>query len=70
MANRRKNNKKLKITITELADRIGITPRTIMRWEQRGKIQKAKRDWRGWRVYLPDDAKTIQQYFEVLRETN
>lgn len=65
MVNKRKNHK---MTITVLAKKLGITPRTIMRWEKIGKIRKAKRDWRGWRVYLPDDVESVRQYFEVLRD--
>jgi len=56
------------MTITDLAKMLGITPRTIMRWEKDGKIRRAKRDWRGWRVYFPEDAMVIQQYYEVLRD--
>ena len=62
------NKKNSKLTVTELADKLGITPRTIVRWEKSGKIRKAKRDWRGWRVYLPEDIEGIEQYFGALRE--
>ena len=37
-----------RLTITEVAKYIGVTPRTIMRWEKMGKIKRSRRDWRGW----------------------
>ena len=38
-----------KMTITEVAEIVGISPKTIVRWEKVGKVKRAKRDWRGWR---------------------
>ncbi|UCC94530.1 MAG: MerR family transcriptional regulator [Candidatus Omnitrophota bacterium] len=40
-----------KMTITQVAQKIGVVPKTILRWEKAGKVRKAKKDWRGWRVY-------------------
>jgi len=53
-----------RLTITEVAEAIGITPRTIMRWEKSGKIKKSKRDWRGWRFYYKEDIEEIKQFYE------
>jgi excisionase family DNA binding protein len=50
-----------RLTITEIAKSLGITPRTIMRWEKAGKIKKSKRDWRGWRFYHKDDLDSIKE---------
>ena len=50
-----------RITITELADKIGVTPKTIIRWEKAGKIKKPKRDWKGWRFYLEEDVADIER---------
>lgn len=55
-----------KITITEAARRLGIVPKTIIRWEQAGKIRKAKRDWRNWRVYTSDDLESMKEFYETL----
>ena len=52
-------------TITDVAKTIGVTPRTIMRWEKSGKIRKPKRDWRGWRFYLKEDLEDIKKFFEA-----
>lgn len=60
------NNKRL--TITEVANAVGITPRTIMRWEKTGKVKKPKRDWRGWRFYYEEDVKEIKQFLESCYE--
>ena len=50
-----------KLTITEAAEMVGVTPKTLMRWEATGKVKKAKRDWRGWRLY---DSVDIEELIE------
>jgi len=53
-----------RLTITEVANSVGVTPRTIMRWEKSGKIKKSKRDWRGWRFYYKEDLEGIKKFYE------
>ncbi|MBU1086956.1 MAG: helix-turn-helix domain-containing protein [Candidatus Omnitrophica bacterium] len=55
-----------RMTITEAADMIGVTAKTIMRWEQAGKVQKAKRDWRGWRFYTEQDLENLKNFKECV----
>jgi DNA-binding transcriptional MerR regulator len=50
------------MTITDVAEKIRVTPKTIIRWEKSGKVGRPKRDWRGWRVYDKGDLTII--YFE------
>jgi len=57
-----------RMTITEVADMVGISPKTLVRWEKVGKVRRAKRDWRGWRVYSEDDLSHIRQFRETLVE--
>ena len=57
------NNKRL--SITEVAKAIGVTPRTIMRWEKAGKIRRSKRDWRGWRFYMEEEVEEIRKFYEI-----
>lgn len=59
---------KKRLTITEVADIVGISTKTLTRWEKLGKIRKPKRDWRGWRVYEEDDLTEIKQFHEALFE--
>ncbi len=59
---------KRRMTITEIAQIVGISAKTIMRWEKMGKIRKPKRDWRSWRVYDEDDLAQIRQLHEILIE--
>ena len=59
-----------RLTITEVANAVGVTPRTIMRWEKAGKIRRSKRDWRGWRFYYEEDIEEIRQFFESCYEYN
>lgn len=53
-----------RMTITEVADRIGVSPKTIIRWEKSGKVDRAKRDWRGWRLYEKNDLKRLKDFKE------
>ncbi|MFH0731652.1 MAG: polysaccharide biosynthesis/export family protein [Candidatus Omnitrophota bacterium] len=53
-----------RLSITDAAKYIGVTPRTIMRWEKAGKIKKSKRDWRGWRFYQKDEVEEIRKFYE------
>ncbi len=53
-----------RLTITEVAERVGVSTRTIMRWEAKGKIHKAKRDWRGWRVYDHDEIERLIEFHD------
>ncbi len=53
------------MTITEVAKMLRISPRTIERWEETGKIKKAKRDQRGWRVYDQYDAEKLMAFHIV-----
>lgn len=57
-----------RLTITEVAEIIGISSKTIMRWEKNGRIRKPKRDWRGWRVYSDQDVEIIRNFHEALFE--
>jgi len=59
---------KKRMTITEVAQIVGISVKTIMRWEKLGKIKKPKRDWRSWRVYDENDLMQIRQLHEILIE--
>lgn len=55
-----------RMTITDIANRLGVTTKTIVRWEKSGKIGRAKRDWRGWRFYEKDDLKKLKEYKETI----
>ena len=57
-----------RMTITEVAEIVGISPKTIVRWEKVGKVKKAKRDWRGWRVYDELDLSNIKQFRDTIVE--
>ena len=61
-------NLKKRLTITEVADLVGISPKTLARWEKVGKIKKPKRDWRGWRVYEESDVLQIKEFHETIFE--
>ena len=57
-----------RLTITDVAERIGVTTKTLIRWEKSGKIRKPKRDWKGWRFYSEDDFVDIQRFVSTVYE--
>lgn len=57
-----------RLTITDVAEKVGVTPKTIVRWEKTGKIKKPKRDWKGWRCYTEDDLSAIKRIIDSVYE--
>jgi len=55
-----------RMTITDIAQRIGVTPKTIVRWEKASKVSPAKRDWRGWRVYDKSDLRRLKAFKDTI----
>jgi len=55
-----------RMTITDIAERIGVTTKTIVRWEKAGKIKRPKRDWRGWRVYDRGDFRLLKNFKDTI----
>ncbi len=53
---------KSNMTITQVAKKIGVVPKTIIRWEKAGKAENAKRDWRGWRVYTKKELVRLMKF--------
>ncbi len=54
------------MTITEAAVRVGVSTRTIKRWEFAGKVAKAKRNYIGWRVYDHDDVEELIAFHDTV----
>ena len=55
-----------RLSITEMAEKLGISTKTITRWEKAGKVKPAKRDWRGWLVYSPEDLEQMKSFVETV----
>jgi polysaccharide export outer membrane protein len=55
-----------RMTVTDVAERLGVTTKTITRWEKSGKITRAKRDWRGWRVYEKEDFRKLREFKDAI----
>ncbi len=54
------------LTITEAAKLIGVSSKTIVRWEKAGKVRRSKRDFRGWRVFDGKDLKKLKAFRETI----
>lgn len=55
-----------RLTITDIAARLGVTAKTIIRWEKAGKVSRPKRDWRGWRIYDKEDLRKLKNFKESI----
>lgn len=55
-----------RLSITEVAKELGVSTKTITRWEKASKIKHAKRDWRGWRVYSHEDLEEMKGFVQTL----
>ena len=55
-----------RLSITEVAKELGVTTKTITRWEKAGKVKLAKRDWRGWRVYSHEELDEMKGLVEAV----
>ncbi len=53
------------MTVTEVAKMLRISPGTIKKWEEMGKVKKAKRDKRGWRVYDQKDTDKLMAFYII-----
>ena len=55
-----------RFSITDVAKELGVTTKTITRWEKAGKVKRAKRDWRGWRVYSHEELEEMKGLVEAV----
>ena len=55
-----------RLSITQVAKELGVTTKTITRWEKAGKVKPAKRDWKGWRVYSLEDMRELQGFLQTV----
>ena len=55
-----------RLTVTEVAEQLGVTTKTITRWEKAGKVKRAKRDWKGWRIYTPAEVEELKGLVEAV----
>lgn len=55
-----------RLNITEAAKQLGVTTKTITRWEKAGKVKQAKRDWRGWRVYSQEELDDMRSMLQTV----
>jgi len=57
-----------RLTISDIAEKVGVSTKTLIRWEKSGKIRKVKRDWKGWRIYQSEDLEIIQKLVNTFYE--
>jgi excisionase family DNA binding protein len=55
-----------RLSITEVAKKLGVSTKTITRWEKAGKIKQAKRDWRGWRAYTAEELEEMKSFVQTV----
>ena len=55
-----------RFSITDVAEQLKVSTKTITRWERAGKVKRAKRDWRGWRVYSAEELEEMKSFVETV----
>lgn len=53
--------------LKDILTKIDRNKTTLIRWEEEGKIPKAKKDSRGWRCYSKED---IERIINLILKTN
>jgi len=48
----------------EVADKFGVSKKTLFEWEEKGRISKIPKDWRGWRMYNKGHLKQVKKLIE------
>ena len=62
-----KNNKNYYLS-QNVADKFGISKKTLLGWEKDGKISKPPKDWRGWRMYGENHINEIKKVIDEKRK--
>ena len=57
-----------RLTLTKVAEKVGVTVKTLIRREKAGRIRKAKRDWKGWRSYTEEELYDIERIINAVHE--
>ena len=52
----------MKISRSQAAQMLHVTPKTLYSWERAGKIPPPERDWRGWRWYDDTHLEAIRRH--------
>jgi len=53
--------------LKEILKRIDRNKTTLLRWEEKGLIPKAKRDSRGWRYYSKEE---MEKILDLIKKTD
>jgi DNA-binding transcriptional MerR regulator len=53
-------------SLSEAAERIGVSPITLKRWLLSEKVSEVNRDRNGWRVFNDSDVERIKKYAQQL----
>jgi DNA-binding transcriptional MerR regulator len=48
----------------EVAEKFGVSKKTLFIWERGGKISKIPKDWRGWRMYNESHLRQVAKVIE------
>jgi len=56
-------NEDTRYMITEVADRLNLSPSAVRKKERQGEFPPPRRDERNWRFYTEEDILKLQAYF-------
>jgi excisionase family DNA binding protein len=46
----------------EVAEKVGVSKETILRWLRTGKVPEPDRDRNGWRIFSDEDVEEVLRY--------
>jgi molybdopterin-binding protein len=50
-----------RMTRSQVAQLLGVTPKTLYTWEKEGRADPPERDWRGWRWYSAAQVEALRR---------
>jgi len=53
------------LSTVEVAQRVGVSKNTLLRWLDEGLVEDVERDWRGWRIWRAEDIARIRVFREA-----
>lgn len=64
------SDKKSNLSTNEVCKLFDVTKTTLFKWEKEGKMKKAQKDWRGWRIFSEENVDEIRKIILNKKQKN
>lgn len=64
------SDKKSNLSTNEVCKLFDVTKTTLFKWEKEGKMKKARKDWRGWRIFSEENVDEIRKIILNKKQKN